>query len=400
MSYRRLAPAVLCIALGFSFAASLRAAAPFRYPEGQYGQGQLTYLHDLPVLQVAGTPAEIGRQEGMLTRRATQRLLQYPRELFAQVSDQQRWSRLLELGQKLLPQFPPDHLTELEAFAAAAGIDRNTMIGVTTMTDTYRGGFGCSSLMVEPSRSATKGLLFGRNLDFFTLGWLQGYSLVTVYRPTGKHAFVSIGFPGIVGCLSGMNDAGLSLAIHEVFLSGDGSTLLNLEGVPYTLVFRRILEECTTVDEAEVLLRSVPRSTLQNLAVCDRRRACVFEITPKNVCRRDSESGILACTNHFRTKPLKLFQLCERYPKLMEAQKQPVVTLADVAAKLDQVSLAAMTLQTMVFEPGTLRLHLGIGSCPSSALPLRTLDLGPLFAARAGKQGASASKREAASAVR
>ena len=37
------------------------------------------------------------------------------------------------------------------------------------------------------------------------------------------------------------------------------------------------------------------------------------------------------------------------------------------------------TFQTMVFEPAALQLHLAFGKGPSSALPLRTLELAPLF---------------------
>ncbi len=39
----------------------------------------------------------------------------------------------------------------------------------------------------------------------------------------------------------------------------------------------------------------------------------------------------------------------------------------------------ADTFQTMIFEPAALKLHLAIGSCPSSALPLEELDLKPLL---------------------
>jgi len=43
------------------------------------------------------------------------------------------------------------------------------------------------------------------------------------------------------------------------------------------------------------------------------------------------------------------------------------------------VNLGGLTVQTMIFEPATLKLHLAIGSCPSSALPMKELDLKPLF---------------------
>lgn len=378
---------VLVLALSGAIAASLEAGERFRYMEGHYEQGRLSYLEGLPVLEVAGTPAQMGRQEAMLTRAAAEKLVHYPSALFEQIAGSQRWPQLLKLGQALVPQFPADHLAELNALAAASKIDRNTLVGANTMTDTYRGGFGCSSLVIEPDRSATGRPLFGRNLDFFTLGWLQNYDLVTVYRPAGKHSLVSIGFPGMLGCLSGMNDAGLALATHEVYLAGDGSPLLNLHGMPYTLMLRRILEECRTIDEAEKLVRSVPRTTLQNVALCDREHACVLEITPKSVVRRDPEHGILACTNHFRTKPLRMFEPCSRYPKLTKTQELASVDLAEVAVKLNEVSAGAMTLETMIFEPAQLRLHLAIGSCPSSALPLKTLELAPLFRGKTEERG-------------
>ena len=149
---------------------------------------------------------------------------------------------------------------------------------------------GCASLIVGKERSATGGPLFGRNLDYPTLGYLQQYSLVTVYRPKGKHAFASIGFPGMIGCLSGMNDAGLALAVHEVRKTKDGSPGLDIKGRPYTLAFRRVLEECTTVAEAEKLLRGMKRTTMLNLAVCDRNGGAVFELTTKNVVVRHARS--------------------------------------------------------------------------------------------------------------
>ena len=64
---------------------------------------------------------------------------------------------------------------------------------------------------------STGGSLLGRNLDYPSRGYAHEHSLVTVYRPRGCKAFVSVGFPGLMGCLSGMNDAGLTVAVLEVW---------------------------------------------------------------------------------------------------------------------------------------------------------------------------------------
>ena len=36
-------------------------------------------------------------------------------------------------------------------------------------------------------------------------------------------------------------------------------------------------------------------------------------------------------------------------------------------------------MQTMIFEPATLRLHLSIGICPSTAGEMKLLELAPLL---------------------
>jgi len=356
-----------------------QAEESYRFREGSYKKGELRYINGLPVLIVQGTPAEIGEQEAALTIDVAKDVIAYPKEVLRLIGHEEWWPKFVKMGQSLLPQFPEDHLEELDAFAKKSGIDRDLLIGINSMVDSYRGGFACSSLIVDPERSATGGPLFGRNLDFFTLGKLQRYSLVVIYRPENKHAFVSVGFPGMIGCFSGMNDAGLAVAVHEVFFSRDAAGIFDPKGTPYTLCFRRILEECTTVEEAEALLRSMTRTTLLNLAVCDRRRGAVLEMTPKNVVLRPSEDGICACTNHFRTDTLATFAISRRYRTLMRSKDLKEIGLAEVAEKLHQVNLGRLTLQTMIFQPDKLELHLAIGSCPASALPLRRLELAPLF---------------------
>jgi predicted choloylglycine hydrolase len=75
--------------------------------------------------------------------------------------------------------------------------------------------------------------------------------LVTVYRQRGKHAFASIGFPGLIGCASGINERGLAVAWLDASSTRDGSPAFNPTGTPLVCCFRRILEECATVEEAE-----------------------------------------------------------------------------------------------------------------------------------------------------
>ncbi len=370
-------PVILLLLLAVSAA---RAETARVFAEGRSGGGELRYINDLPVLIVAGTPEEIGRQKGVLTAAAVKKIAEYPQMLLkrAGINDDQL-KKCRERCEQLARQLPEDYRVELRAASKEYGVDRDLGLLANMLPDIYRGGFSCSSLMVDAAHSKTKGPLFGRNLDFYTLGILDKYSLVTVHRPKGKHAFASIGFPGLFGCLSGINDAGLSLAVHEVYLARDGAAMFNPKGMPYTFAFRRVLEECATVQEAEKMLRATPRTTILSLALCDPRDAVVLEMTPKTVEARHAIDGICACTNHFRTSELAVFTWCPRYRKLIQTRMFDQVGIADVYRKLQEVHLGKLTVQTMIFEPAALKLHLAIGSCPSSSLPLKLLELKPLF---------------------
>jgi hypothetical protein len=375
-----------CAALGLMLGSlvPLSAAEPFRYPEGEHGKARLRYVNHVPVLRVEGSPEEMGEQVAALAVKPAARALNYPKDFLKKFGAGWSWRIFLNQGETLLPNFPLDHRKEMDAMART-GIDPETLLAANTMFD-LRKFVACSALIVEPGRSETGGPLFGRNLDFPTVGYLQEYSLVIVYRPTGKHAFASVTFPGLVGCLSGMNDAGLSLAILEIHMSGDGSSRYDKSGTPYALCYRRILEECTTIDEAEKLLRTMKRTTRTNLAISDRHGGAVFEVTPKQLTVRRSVDGVCLCTNHYQKeemKPLIEPNIWRTHDRLATLERRariiPKFDVATVGKAMDAVSMEEWTLQTMVFEPAAFKLHVGLGACPSSALPLRELDLTQWF---------------------
>ncbi len=367
--------------LPFIASTSFADDAPFRYAEGKHGKGELKYIAGLPVLRLEGTPQEIGTQMGLLAAKPAARLFDFTKDYLPAPGREAVWANLVAKGKQLLPNFPPDHLRELEAAGKASGLDWDLFVAGNTMFDIKK-GLGCSVLMVERERSATGGPLFGRNLDFPTLGYVQHYSLVIVCRPQGKRAFVSVGFPGVIGCLSGMNDAGLTLAVLEVASAKDGSLRFDPQGTPYALCIRRLLEECSNLKEAETALRLMKRTTCINLAICDTKQSAVFEITPKSVVVRKSVDGICLCTNHFRTPELATDRTCRRYDILDGSGKTSKLDLVDVQRKLHAANQGPKTLQTMIFEPAALKLRLAIGKCPSSVQPMKPLALAPLFLAR------------------
>ena len=74
-----------------------------------------------------------------------------------------------------------------------------------------------------------------------------------------------------------------------------------------------------------------------------------------------------------------IFWTLDRFAILEMIRKQPKVGLEDLHQSLHAVSVRNHTLQTMIFEPAKLRLHLAIGTCPASGKELTALDLATLF---------------------
>jgi isopenicillin-N N-acyltransferase like protein len=385
---------LICVVVVSALAGPARAAGTFRYPEGKHGKGELRYVHGIPVLTVRGTPEEIGDQVGTLALRSLQ-------PLFGRVHDfAKAWNvdavfpLLLKSSSLLVTNFPADYRKELGAEAKASGIPRDLLILGNAFPDVKHLS-ACSTLIVEPGRGANGELLFGRNLDWFPFGDLHLYSLVTVYHPTGKHAFVAIGWPGMIGPPSGMNDAGLALAQNEISVARDGSAKFNPFGVPTLFLMRRMLEECSSVEEAQKLMASNARASLGLLTVCDRDKGRAFEYTTKNLVLRSPVDGLCASTNHFRSKELTVLspeelekkENCRRYRALSE-KSRPIekLTLDDVHRLMHAASAGDWTVQTMMFEPAKLRLHVAFGKGPTTALPLKTLDLRDSFSSQQARQ--------------
>jgi len=345
------------------------------------------------VLHVTGPPEAIGRQVAELALRPAARLLNYPTDyLRSQIRvpllPRLIWALLKRPCRRIYRNFPERYRAELEAMAAC-GFDHRRLVAGNTLFDMaqmgFRPMFGCSSWVARPEQAKAGRLLFGRNLDFFPLGYLHQYSLVTVYAASpGRLGFASIGFPGAVGCFSGMNQAGLSLARHEVFTPVVKKTY-NPDGIPFAICFRDVLETCQTVSEAIRAIQATPHVTVNNVVLCDADGGAVVEIAPEGIKWQAITAEVRSCTNHFahpewqNSRQANAYQTEDRLARLRAA---PVsgVGVEEVRQVLDGVNQGDLTIQTMVFDPSAVAIHVAFGTGPTTKLPLTRIDLGPYWA--------------------
>jgi hypothetical protein len=360
---------------------NLHAAEPASFAPGRYGKGELRYLDGVPVLVARGSPTEMGEQFGKLAIEGAPDLSGLHRRFLKDSKQEKNYPAIVFAASKLRPRFPAHIATEMDAAAKTSGREPSLLLFANTLAD-LSSGMGCSTIVVEPARSATGKALFGRNFDWLPTKGISDHTLIAVYKGDGKRAFAAVTVSPISGVISGMNDAGLSLTINEISIRKTlDKSEFNWKGIPLLMMFRRVLEECSTVAEAEKLLRSMPRTTTCCLTLCDVAGGAVFEITPKNIEVRTHENGVCCCTNHFRTAKLCVEDNCWRYAKLSPLQAKDGLKLgvADIFKKLDEVSQGRSTLQSMVFEPADRVLHLAYGEGNATSLKPHRIDLGKLF---------------------
>ena len=376
----RFLPVVALLAL----APLARADTPKTFPAAKHGKGELKYVGTVPVLTVRGTPAEMGEQFGKLAIAGAPDLGGFHERFLKDAGQEKRYPLIEAMSKTLKPSFPKNHLIELEAAAKASGRDEGLLLFANTVAD-LTSGLGCSTVIVEPGRSKTGGPLFGRNFDWQPTKGMTEHTLVVIYKGEGKRAFAAVTICPIAGVISGMNDAGLCVTINEISLKkSKDKAKFNWKGTPLLLSFRRVLEECGTVAEAEKLLRNMPRTSSCCMTICDKQGGAVFEMTPKTLEVRKAVNGVCCCTNHFRTDTLSVENKCWRYAKLepLQAKDAGKLGVADVFTELDKVQQGKFTLQSMVFEPRARVLHLAYGTGPATKLTPVKLELGKMFDAK------------------
>lgn len=244
---------------------------------------QEEFQDGLRIVYLSGTPYELGRQHGEVLREevraCVRQVLGYFRS-YLHIPGIRLWLVnwwLDTAWKRATPFIPPDYLEELRGLADGSGVSLQELYRLHAIPDRT---YSCSSFAAWGRATAGGRLVHVRNLDWSMRAGIQRFPVVFVVHPTGKHAFVNIGWAGFVGVLSGVNDQQLS--IGQI---GAETKEATLRGEPMVFLMRRVLEETSDLDEAAALIVKARRTIGVNyvLAQAKAHRAIVMETTHRHI---------------------------------------------------------------------------------------------------------------------
>jgi hypothetical protein len=242
------------------------------------GHGLLCRRGGKTLLLVAGTPAQMGRAHGRLLRARSRFLVR--RFLYgvgaADTLRTGKWflDRLAEIEQRTRPHTPERFITEAEALADAAGIARRDVRFANLLPERFH----CSGVALRGKATRGGEILHARVLDYMRDIGLQRGAAVVLFMPAGRHAWLSLGYAGMVGTVTAMNGKGL--AVGEMGGRGEGK----VDGTPMCYLLREIMERAATVAEALEILRRSRRTCEYYYVFSDRSRAmAAVHCTPEKV---------------------------------------------------------------------------------------------------------------------
>ncbi|MCM8812097.1 MAG: C45 family peptidase [Candidatus Omnitrophica bacterium] len=243
--------------------------------------GELSWIHEtIPVLFLSGSPYEMGYQHGSLM----------PRQVKASVDNVMAfikrevgipmmgtWLAYRKLDQTwaaMKPHVPASFLEEMRGLADASGIPLKTLERVHALPELM--ATTCAAFAAFGRATRDGRMVHIRNLDWAIQSDVQRYAAVFVHHPKNGKRFVSLGWLGFTGVISGINEEGI--AVGEI---GSETVDQDMKGTPMPFLLRRVLQESEELEEAVEIIRTAERTTGYNYLFSDAqtKRAVALETT-------------------------------------------------------------------------------------------------------------------------
>ena len=338
------------------------------YEKKHYKNSYLEYQNNTPILHLYGSASERGEAIGHLMGKQIQHLID---KYIKILHSGEKYQKAIQTAYQLEKHIPREYILEMKGISKGSGIAYKDILLANTFLEMLFGVM-CSTFVVQKEQSDVNTLIFGRNLDFPSMNVAHLYDLIMVYHLENKNSLVIIGWPGMIGAISGMNQKGLA-ATMLVSLSEQRP---NFNNIPSTLAFRQVLESYGSVKEVVDYFKKTKIASPNNLTVADaHNKSVVIELSPNYHNRMRYPSGnALYCTNYFLDKKgsQEMYSKKDtRYTSLGKFSKEFIVKnkkigVSDIKNILKQTALGGTNLQTMISLPVSKTMYLSMEEIPAA----------------------------------
>lgn len=284
----------------------------------RYGRSALTRNGRIWQMHLEGQPLEIGDAHGRLGSRLfgelDEQMLSFVGRRYG--SDIEQWTAAMLLrwdyraADAYLDEESRQELAALAAAVPEASSDRMTayqrlflyqcMYGLSQrLEDVVLEGSMFAAAPKRPGSSERGNLVIGRTLSIDTDGELDLDPIVTVVRADGRYPYVSVGWAGMIGTVTGINARGIFVAVNAARTDDPLE-----EGAPLPLVLRKVLENADTLETAATMLTEAKLRTSAIVLVGDgvQRKSLVMELAARDRedrrTSRGEDDATVWATNH------------------------------------------------------------------------------------------------------
>lgn len=302
-------------------------------------------------------------------------------------------------GKKLFAAFPAEIQAHMRALAEGAELPLEQVTQAFVLPDLFlwlvsrsnllkrppmAPQLGCSSVFVQGAASK-QGMLHGRNLDYMGVGHWDAEPAILFYQPDQGQRYVSVSSAGIpLGGVTAMNEAGLTLAVHQHL------SCLNiaLKGTPIGVAGDQVMRRAENLNEALAILESFPPNVCWTylIASAEEQALLCYETTGKGSKWQIVKEDQFAYTNFYLDPELAALETHlypsqwrsnqGRYQALCAGLQQQPLDANDVAGllahpgaercRLSQPVAMLFTVSSSVMQPAERRVYAAAGPVPTS----------------------------------
>lgn len=161
---------------------------------------------------------------------------------------------------------------------------------------------GCTSFSAWGHNTNDGKVLIGRNFDFYVGDDFARNKIICFMKPDKGIPFAMVTWPGMIGAVSGVNQAGISVTINAA-----KSAIPTEAKTPVSIVCREILQYAHTIEEAYKIAAQRHMFVSESILVGSggENKAAIIEKSPDTLAIFEAVSERIVCANHFQSELLK-----------------------------------------------------------------------------------------------